>query len=82
MGIQTVTGKPLSRLRESKALMGGLNLKLTGKETVYAFEISQLDRYILMGLLSKVINKEELGLDDELTEKIKGLLAGLVKEGN
>lgn len=53
-------------------------MKYLGKKTIHTFEISEIDRLIVLGLLSKVINNEPINLDFEASEKIKSIVDGFV----
>ena len=53
-------------------------LKHLGKKMVHTFEISELDRLMLMGLLSMVIDNEHVDLDFDASEKIKTIIKGLM----
>ena len=53
-------------------------LKHLGKKMVHTFEISELDRLMLMGLLSMVIDNEHVDLDFDASEKIKTIIKGIM----
>ncbi|WP_165786783.1 hypothetical protein [Heyndrickxia camelliae] len=54
-------------------------MRCIGKEneTIYTFEMTQTEQLILLGLLSKVIDGEQVKLDEKATKKIQEIANSL-----
>ncbi|WP_160169906.1 hypothetical protein [Priestia flexa] len=57
-------------------------MKHVEQRTIHIYEISDVNRLILIGLLSKVLKNESLELDKEANFKIAEILEGLVNKSN
>lgn len=53
-------------------------MKLVKKEekTIYTYEITQLEKLILLGILSDISNERPIELDDAFTEVLNNLMNG------
>lgn len=54
-------------------------MKHIEQRTTHIYEISDVNRLILIGLLSEILKNESLELDKETNFKLAEILAGLVK---
>jgi hypothetical protein len=53
-------------------------MEFTKKETVYHFNIPQLEKLVLTGIISKLLEEDEIKVDDKETKDIlKSILNGL-----
>ena len=52
-------------------------MKCVNEKTIYTFEVSEVERVILMGLLNRVINKEKIRLNVDSKKTYEIILDGL-----